>query len=102
MVEVLKYFVAYLEDKKVFLGSKGLIFPELEQPECLEKLHFMVDMMVHLNTLNTSLQRKGGTALKMLEEILAFEGKLTVFARDLQCNTLCHFPSLREFNKHMM
>ncbi|KAJ4947892.1 hypothetical protein JOQ06_009923, partial [Pogonophryne albipinna] len=54
--EVLKRFAACLEEVKTFLGSKGLTFPELEQPEWLEKLHFMVDMTAHLNTLNTALQ----------------------------------------------
>ncbi|KAL0978655.1 hypothetical protein UPYG_G00173530 [Umbra pygmaea] len=82
--EVLKRFAACLEEVKTFLGSKGLTFPELEQPEWLEKLHFMVDMTAHLNTLNTALQGKGRTALHMLEEVLAFERKLTVLARDLQ------------------
>lgn len=88
---------------KTFLGSKGLTFPELEQPEWLEKLHFMVDMTAHLNTLNTALQGKGRTALHMLEEVLAFERKLTVLARDLQKGALSHFPNLRECKEaHMI
>ncbi|XP_044276826.1 general transcription factor II-I repeat domain-containing protein 2A-like [Varanus komodoensis] len=97
--EVLKRFAACLEEVKTYLGGKGLTFPELERPEWLEKLHFMVDMTVHLNTLNTTLQGRGGTALHMLEEVLAFERKLTVLARDLQRGTLSHFPSLREFRQ---
>lgn len=88
-----------MEEVKTFLASKELTFPELEQPEWLEKLHFMVDMTAHLNTLNTTLQGKGGTALHMLEEVLAFERKLTVFVKDLQRGTLSHFPSLREFKQ---
>ena len=35
----------------------------------------------------------------MQEEVLAFERKLTVLARDLQRGTLSHFPSLREFKQ---
>ena len=42
--EVLKRFAVCLKEVKTFLGSKELTFPELEQPECLEKLHFMVDV----------------------------------------------------------
>ena len=64
--EVLKRFAACLEEIKTFISSKGLSFPELEQPEWLEKLHFMVDMTAHLNTLNTTLQGRGVTALHML------------------------------------
>ncbi|KAM3838578.1 general transcription factor II-I repeat domain-containing protein 2A-like [Vipera latastei] len=97
--EVLKRFAACLEEVKTYLGSKGLTYPELEHPEWLEKLHFMVDMTAHLNKLNTSLQGKGGTALHLLEEVMAFERKLTVFDRDLQRGTLSHFPSLREFKQ---
>ena len=64
------------------MSSKGFSFADLEQPEWLEKLHFMVDMTAHLNTLNTILQGRGATALHMLEEVLAFERKLTVLDRD--------------------
>ncbi|XP_072893486.1 general transcription factor II-I repeat domain-containing protein 2-like [Hemitrygon akajei] len=96
---VLKRLVACLEEVKTFLGSKGLTFPELEQPEWLEKLHFMVDMTAYLNTLNTALQGKGRTALHMLKDVLAFGCKLTVLARDLQKGTLSHFPNLREFKQ---
>ena len=97
--EVLKRFAACLEENKTFMSSKGLSFPELEQPEWLEKLHLMVDMTAHLNMLNTTLQGRGATALHMLEKVLAFERKLTVLARDLQRGTLSQFPSLREFKQ---
>ena len=80
----------------VCLESKGLTFPELEQPDWLEKLHFLVDTTVHLDMLNKSLKGKGGTALQMLEEVLVFEHKMTVFARDVQRVMLSLFPSLRE------
>ena len=54
--EVLKRFVVCLKEVKTFLDSKGLNYPQLEQAEWLEKLHFIVDMTAHLNTLNTALQ----------------------------------------------
>lgn len=79
--EVLKRMAACLGEVKTFMSSKGLTFPELELPEWLEKLHFMVNMRANLNALNTTLQGRGGTALHMLEQVLAFERKLTVFAR---------------------
>ena len=56
-------------------------------------------MTAHLNTLNTALQGRGCTALHMLEDVLAFEQKFTVFARDLQRGTLSHFPCLKEFKQ---
>ena len=97
--EVLKRFTACLKEIKIFMSSKGLSFPELEQPEWLEKLHFMIDMTARLNRLNTTLQGRGATALHMMEEVLAFERKLTVLVRDLHRGTLSHFPSLREFKQ---
>ena len=97
--EVLKRFVVCLKEVKTFLDSKGLNYPQLEQAEWLEKLHFIVDMTAHLNTLNTALQGRGRTALHMLEDVLAFERKFTVYARDLQRGTLSHFPCLREFKQ---
>ncbi len=72
--EVLNRFVACLEHVKTFLETKGLTYPELEDADWLEKLHFMVDMTSHLNT---SLQGKGRTAMQMLEDVLAFERKMS-------------------------
>ena len=97
--EVLKRFVVCLKEVKTFLDSKGLNYPQLKQAEWLEKLHFTVDMTAHLNTLNTALQGRGRTALHMLEDVLAFERKFTVYARDLQRGTLSHFSCLREFKQ---
>ena len=97
--EVLRRFVACLEHVKTFLKSKDLNYPQLEDTEWLEKLHFLVDMTSHLNKLNESLQGRGNTAVQMLEAVLSFERKLTVFARDVQRGTLSHFPSLREFKE---
>ena len=95
--EVLRRFVACLEHVNTFLKTKGLNYPQLDDTNWLEKLHTMVDMTCHLNTLNKSLQERGNTALQMLEAVLSFERKLTVLARDVQRGTLSHFSSLREF-----
>lgn len=47
----------------------GLNYPQLEDTEWLEKLHFMVDMTSHLNMLSKSLQGQGNTTLQMLEDV---------------------------------
>ena len=95
---MLKRFIICLK-VKTFLDSKGLNYHQLEQVEWLEKLHSIVVMTAHLNTLNTALQERGRTALHMLEDVLAFERKFMIFARDLQRDTLSHFPCLREFKQ---
>ncbi|KAK7896668.1 hypothetical protein WMY93_021993 [Mugilogobius chulae] len=97
--DVLRRFVACLEHVKTFLKSKNLKYPQLEDTEWLEKLHFMVDLTSHLNALNRNLQGRGNTALQMLEAVLSFERKLTVLGRDIQRGTLSHFPSLRAFRE---
>ncbi|QQP58365.1 General transcription factor II-I repeat domain-containing protein 2-like [Caligus rogercresseyi] len=81
------------------MQSKNLIYPQLEDTERLEKLHFLVYMTNHLNKINRSLQGRGNTALQMLEAVLSFERKLTVLARDIQRETLSHFPSQRKFRE---
>ena len=97
--EVLKCFVVCLKEMKTLLDYKGIDYPQLEQAEWLEKLHFIVDMTAHLSTLNTVLQGRGPTAPHMLEDVLAFERKFTVIARDLQRGTLSYSPCLREFKE---
>ncbi|OCU00129.1 hypothetical protein XELAEV_18005914mg [Xenopus laevis] len=89
--DVLKRFDVCLEHVKTFLESKGLSYPKLGDLDWLEKFDFMVDMTSHLNTLNKNLQGKGSTALQLLEDVLTFERKMTVFARDVQRERFSEF-----------
>ena len=52
----------------------------------------MVDISSHL--LNHKLQEKGNVIVLILEEVTTFKNKLSVFAQDLERETLFHFPSL--------
>ncbi|KAI4799871.1 hypothetical protein KUCAC02_016410, partial [Chaenocephalus aceratus] len=79
------------------LESEGLTYPEVEHPE-VEKLHFMVDMTGHLNMLNLSLQGKGSTALQMLEDVMAFEPKMTVLLTEM-CRKTAFGQRFSEFRK---
>lgn len=56
--EVLRRFVTCLEHVKTFLKSKDLDYPQQEDTEWLEKLHFLVDMTSHLNKLKVSRGRE--------------------------------------------
>uniref|UniRef100_A0A3B3WXR1 Uncharacterized protein n=1 Tax=Poecilia mexicana TaxID=48701 RepID=A0A3B3WXR1_9TELE len=67
--EELKCFAVSLEEVETFWAVK---FPELEQPEWLEKLHVLYEPPEHLNTL----QGEGHSAC-MSEEVWAFERRLT-------------------------
>lgn len=66
---MLKRFSSRPEAMKAIRSGRALAIPELEQPEWMEELHVMVEMTVHLSTLNTTLQQKGGTAMHMIGAI---------------------------------
>uniref|UniRef100_A0A8C5PAV1 HAT C-terminal dimerisation domain-containing protein n=1 Tax=Leptobrachium leishanense TaxID=445787 RepID=A0A8C5PAV1_9ANUR len=91
---VLKRFASLLSEIKAFFLEKGVHYPELTNDQWIQKLYFMVDVTSHLNQLNHKLQGKGNTIFSMLEEVISFENKLSVFAQDFDRETLIHFPSL--------
>ena len=41
--EMLKWFAMCLSHTKIFQKIKGLTFSEMDQPDCMQKLHFMVN-----------------------------------------------------------
>lgn len=96
---VLERFASCLEEVKSFFQAKRVIYPQLTTSEWLIKFYFMVDITSHLNTLNLKLQGKGNTAINLLEEVLSFERKLTVFSRDIEKNEFAHFPSLKKYKE---
>ncbi|XP_059530893.1 general transcription factor II-I repeat domain-containing protein 2A-like isoform X5 [Myotis daubentonii] len=91
---VLKHFASLLTEIKAFLLEKGVHYPELTNDQWIQKFYFMVDVTSHLNQLNRKLQGKGNTVFSMLEEVISFENKLSLFAEDFERETLIHFPSL--------
>ncbi|KAG8453209.1 hypothetical protein GDO86_000003 [Hymenochirus boettgeri] len=91
---VLKRFASLVTEIKAFFVEKGVHYPELTDHQWIQKLYFMVDVTSHLNQLNRKLQGKGNTISSMLEEVISFENKLSVFAQDFERETLIHFPSL--------
>ena len=86
---------------KLFLKEKDSEYAELEDPDCLRKFCFMVDMASHLNTPNKKLQGKGNAAVLLLEEVLLFQQKLCLFVRDLEKGTLLHFPVLKKYQQEL-
>ncbi|XP_065131907.1 protein FAM200A-like [Paramisgurnus dabryanus] len=65
-------------------------------------VHFLCDIMSHLNQLNLQLQGKNHTIADMYEAVEAFRLKLDLFERDLQGRKL-HFPYLQQHcEKHQM
>ncbi|KAK1345605.1 hypothetical protein QTO34_008067 [Cnephaeus nilssonii] len=91
---VLKRFAFSLTEIKAFLLEKGVHYPDLTNDQWIQKFDFMVDVTSHLNQLNRKLQGKENTISSMLEEVISFENKLSLFAQDFERETLIHFPSL--------
>lgn len=78
----MKDFASCPEHIKTFLLSKGIEYPELNNDEWLQNFYISVDMTSHLNNLNKNLQGRGNIARTLLEQILSFEQKLTLFVQD--------------------
>jgi predicted nucleotidyltransferase len=91
---VLKRFASLLSEIRTFLLEKGVHYPEITNDQWIQKFYFMVDVTSHLNQLNHKLQRKGNIIFSMLEEVISFENKLSLFAQDIERETLILFPSL--------
>ncbi|KAM3833953.1 protein FAM200A-like [Diretmus argenteus] len=67
----------------------------LSDTKVMARVHFLCDIMSHLNVLNLQLQGKNQTVADMHEAVEGFRSKLTLFERDINGRKL-HFPRLRE------
>ncbi|GFV96080.1 general transcription factor II-I repeat domain-containing protein 2A [Trichonephila clavipes] len=89
---VLKRFASLFPEIKAFLLEKGVHYPELTDDQWIQNFYFMVTS--HQNHLNRKLQGKGNFIFSILEEVITFENKLSIFAQDFEREILFHFPSL--------
>ena len=94
-------FVTCLVEVKLFLKEKDNKYPLLEDPDWLRKFYCMVAMTSHLNIPNKKMQGKGDTIVLLLEEVLLFQQKLSLFVRDLEKGTLLHFPVLKKYQQEL-
>lgn len=95
--KVLKRFFDLREVLVDFLKEKKLIatFPQLQNPEWIQKLAFLVDVTEHLNSLNLSLQGKDNLISDMFQIVIGFERKLELFVSEIQKGNLFHFSHLK-------
>ncbi|XP_076806255.1 general transcription factor II-I repeat domain-containing protein 2-like [Clavelina lepadiformis] len=75
---------------------KGRPIAEMEDENWLCELAFLVDITVHLNELNTKLQRKSQYANEMYGHIKGFMNKLRLWISHMQTRNVFHFPTLRD------
>ena len=58
----------------------------------------MTDVTSHLNQLNRRIQEKRNLIFSMLEEVITFENKLSIFDQNFKRKTLYRFQNL---SKHL-
>ena len=69
-------------------------FPELSDKNWLCDFAFAVDILSHMNELNTKLQGKDQFVHDMYTNVRAFKSKLTLFSRQISNKSFTHFPTL--------
>ncbi|NP_001375008.1 general transcription factor II-I repeat domain-containing protein 2A isoform 4 [Homo sapiens] len=92
---VLKRFFESLEEIDSFMSSRGKPLPQLSSIDWIRDLAFLVDMTMHLNALNISLQGHSQIVTQMYDLIRAFLAKLCLWETHLTRNNLAHFPTLK-------
>nr|XP_037846454.1 general transcription factor II-I repeat domain-containing protein 2B isoform X2 [Chlorocebus sabaeus] len=97
---VLKRFFESLEEIDSFMSSRGKPLPQLSSIDWIRDLAFLVDMTMHLNTLNISLQGHSQIVTQMYDLIRAFLAKLCLWETHLARNYLAHFPTLKSVSRN--
>ena len=78
-------------------------FSELEDRDWLCDFAFSVDILTHMNELNSKLQGKELSAHDMYTSVTAFKSKFALFLAQMSNNFFVHFPTLltmKEAPKH--
>ena len=81
---------------KLFLEMKKKLedFPQLFNNDWILDFAFAVDLLTHLNKLNTRLQRKGNFVHDLFHSVKAFASKLLLFIRQIEKTQFTHFNVL--------
>ena len=96
---VLTRFNELLAPIRLFLEEKSRHFPELDEQEWMEDFSFLVDSMVHLDKLNTSLQGKEKLLPDLAHAVFSFISKMSLFKDQLANCNYSHFPTLQKLMK---
>jgi hypothetical protein len=97
--KVLERFTSLLPQFRDFLVEKCQIekFSDIESPSWQCDLHFLCDIMAHLNALNVKLQGKGKVICEQAHHIQEFKSKLNLLLAQTQKDDLTHFANLARF-----
>jgi hypothetical protein len=90
---VLKRFFDLRTEIAMFLVHKDNGVSELEDPNWLADLAFLVDITSELNALNVKLQGRDQLVTEMYDHVRSFERKLLLWEKQLQDKNFVHFPT---------
>lgn len=93
---MLERFYVLRKEVAQFLQEKGKSVSEINDPDWVRDLAFLVDITKHLNDLNAKLQGKDQHIGLLFSHIKAFQTKLTLWHTQLVAGNLVHFPLLAE------
>lgn len=94
MGEVSKRFISCLNNIITFLESKKIQYSD---DKWLQKLYFMVDIILKWILLIVKIQGKGNITLSMLEEVTAFENRLPLFSEEFGKESIINFNELCKY-----
>ena len=89
---MLKRFFEVLEDIGQFMEKMGSPVRELNCPQWVQDLAFMVDITQRLNNLNKMLQGRRKIVTQYNDSIRAFKLKLSLWETQLSSGETAHFP----------
>ena len=86
----------FLKEKKPNLTTKGgdLVTDLITDKDWQLDLAFLVDITLHLNTLNTRLQGRDQLITVLLDNVSGFQNKLTLFRNHMKECKLIHFKTM--------
>lgn len=94
--KVLARFMELLPAVRIFLKEKNRhdLLASLEDEIFVQNAAFLTDITRHLNSLNLTLQGEKKILPTMMNDVAAFETKLSLFAQQLEVGDFTHFPVL--------
>ena len=95
---MLNRFFELLAEVIEFLKLKNQIhkFPELENPDWISKLAFLVNMTSELNKLNLKLQGPDQVVTDLVNHIDVFDGRLEILEATIRSSNFTLLPTLKK------
>jgi len=80
---------------QTFMESKGTSVDEFMNEQWIEEFAFLVDITIHLNKLNSRLQRKGELIHSVFDHVNTFAVKLTLWEKQIYNKNFVRFLTLQ-------